>query len=418
MRISIFGLGYVGSVSAACLAELGHEVYGVDIMPQKVNALKEGIAPVKEPQLEELLKKNMNSGRLKFTMDSLEATQQSDCAMIAVGTPSDEKGAVNLSAIERCVESIASCLANSSKETFTIIIRSTVPPQTTERMQALTKRILNGKCAVSFCMNPEFLREGSAVDDFFHPALVVFGIDDDALKPMLEKVYTTIDVPHIWINTRTAELVKYANNAFHGMKVAFANEISRLAEAHESDGEQIMELLCADKKLNISTKYLRPGFAFGGSCIPKDLRGISSIARSKDVETPLLDSIIPSNDAHIEKFKKSVLGKVGDKVSVLGITFKTGTDDVRESAGLRLAHQLIQEGLDVRMMDANLQSTKLMGTNRQYIDYLLPDWEKYYSPSIEALFQFSDTIIVTTNEKIHQDWINQYGQNKRILMLG
>ncbi len=417
MKISIFGLGYVGSVSAACLAELGHEVLGVDIMPQKVNPLKEGIAPVKEPELETLLRKNLDAGRLRFTMDSLEATQQTDCAMIAVGTPSDAEGSIDLSAIERCVESIASSLTNSSKKSFTIIIRSTVPPGTTQRMQALTERIVDNDCQISFCMNPEFLREGCAVDDFFNPALVVFGLDDTTIQPQLENVYGKIDAPHVWVDTRTAELVKYTNNAFHGLKVAFANEISRLAEAHDSDGDQIMSLLCADKKLNISSKYLRPGFAFGGSCIPKDLRGINSIARGKNVDTPLLNSIIASNDAHIEKFKTQILEKEIKKISVLGITFKTGTDDVRESAGLRLIHQLIQAGLDVKMIDVNLSTKKLMGTNRQYIDQLLPDWQKYYCDSVEELFEFSDNIIVTTNEKVHDDWIAQYGQNKHVLKL-
>ncbi|MEM8907981.1 MAG: nucleotide sugar dehydrogenase, partial [Bacteroidota bacterium] len=336
MKISIFGLGYVGSVSAACLAEIGHEVLGVDIMPQKVNPLKEGIPPVKEPRLDELLRKNLDAGRLQFTMDSMKASRNSDCAMIAVGTPSDASGAVNLTALERCVESIASSLLESDKTSFTIIIRSTVPPGTTQRMTTLTQRILQGKCRIHFSMNPEFLREGSAVEDFFHPALIIFGLEEESLKTQLQQIYLNIDAPHVWVDTATAELVKYTNNAFHALKVGFANEIARLAEAYGSDGNKIMELLCADTKLNISAKYLRPGFAFGGSCLPKDLRGINSIAQKRSVDTPLLRSIIPSNDAHLEQCKNQVLAVAKDKVAVLGITFKTGTDDVRESAGLRL----------------------------------------------------------------------------------
>ncbi|MEM9820070.1 MAG: nucleotide sugar dehydrogenase [Bacteroidota bacterium] len=418
MKISIFGLGYVGSVSAACLAELGHQVYGVDIMPEKVNALCKGQAPVKEPRLDQLLRQNLDAGRLHFTTDPGLACRETDYAMIAVGTPSNSEGAVDLSAIDRCVQAIANTLKENEKKHYTIIIRSTVPPGTTQRLKSMAQQALGDQCQLSICMNPEFLREGSAVKDFFNPALVVFGTEDEGLQDQLAHLYHPIEAPHVWLNSRTAELVKYTNNAFHGLKVAFANEIGRIAAAYDSDGEQIMELLCADTKLNISNKYLRPGFAFGGSCIPKDLRGINSIAKSKSVETPLLRSIIESNDAHIHMFCQQILREQPRKLAILGIAFKTGTDDLRESAGLRLASELVKNGIAIKMMDANLHLEKLFGTNRQYIDEILPSWENCYVESAEALFNFADTIVITTHEKIHQEWIAQYGQNKTIKQLG
>ncbi|MEL7221131.1 MAG: nucleotide sugar dehydrogenase, partial [Bacteroidota bacterium] len=298
MHISVFGLGYVGSVSAVCLAELGHQITGIDLVEQKVESLKAGQAPLKEPQLDELLQKNLQTGRLRFTHDSELATLSADCAMICVGTPSDEQGNVNLRAVERCTISIAEILAQSDKKEYTIVIRSTVPPQTTIRMEAIANEILakaNSDCQLYFSMNPEFTREGAAVHDFLFPAIIVFGHDQAAARPHLKHIYQGIEAETMWVSTKEAEMVKYTNNAFHALKVAFANEISRIADSHGIDGQAIMNILCADKKLNISTKYLRPGFAFGGSCLPKDLRGISGIAQQKAVDIPMLRSILASN---------------------------------------------------------------------------------------------------------------------------
>ena len=417
MKMSIFGLGYVGSVTAACLAEMGHTVYGVDVIPQKISDLNEGIAPVKEPQLENLLKKNLEQGRLKFSMNTKEACEQSDYAMIAVGTPSDENGAVNLHALERCIASIAHCLLTINKKEFTIIIRSTVPPTTTQLMREKVQKIVGISCKVNLCINPEFLREGSAVDDFFRPALVVFGSDDLTLQKELEKIYNEVDAQFVWVDTKSAELVKYTNNAFHAIKVAFANEISRVAEAYDSDANKIMEILCMDKKLNISSKYLKPGFAFGGSCIPKDLRGIKSIAQKKSVDIPMLASVLKSNEAHIEKFKKQILETNPGRVGMLGITFKTGTDDVRESASLKLIKQLMDQGVKIQMMDSNLDSKRMMGTNRKYIDELIPAWEDYYAASPKEFFEQCDTIVMINNESIYKKWIKEFGANKQLINL-
>jgi len=417
MRISIFGLGYVGSVSAVGLAELGHEVIGVDIVSQKVAELEEGRAPLKEPQLDELLVKNLKTGRLRFSTDSEDAILQSDCAMITVGTPSDESGNINLNMVERCVENISRVLSESSKKQFLIVIRSTIPPETTARMQKLSESILNNKCKVTFSMNPEFTREGAAVKDFFNPAIIVFGIDEEAAKNQLSKIYQGIEGSTIWVSTKTAELVKYTNNAFHALKVTFANEIGRLAKAYDIDGQAVMEILCADKKLNISSKYMRPGFAFGGSCLPKDLRGINAIASKQEVNTPLLRSITESNDRHIDYFVNDLLQQNLNRVGILGMTFKTKTDDLRESPSLRLANQLLRKGVKIKMTDTNLTPKYLMGRNKQYIDGLLPNWQAHFTDNPKTIFEFSNIIIASTNERIHEDWIKKYANKHKIIKL-
>ncbi|MEM8523573.1 MAG: nucleotide sugar dehydrogenase [Bacteroidota bacterium] len=411
MRISIFGLGYVGSVSAVGLAELGHEVIGVDIVSEKVKDLQQGKAPLKEPQLDELLIKNLETGRLVFSTNAQDAIQQSDCALITVGTPSDADGNINLDMVERCIENIAQELNQSSKEEFLIVIRSTIPPETTARMQNLLQSVLTRKCNVIFSMNPEFTREGAAVHDFFQPAIIVFGIDNEAAKAQINRIYEGIDAPTIWVSTKTAELVKYTNNAFHALKVAFANEIGRLATAYRIDGQAVMEILCADKKLNISSKYMKPGFAFGGSCLPKDLRGINSIATKAAIVTPLLRSIAASNDQHIEYFVSDLVKRKLEKVGILGMTFKTKTDDLRESPSLRLIQQLLAQKVNIKMIDANLTPKYLMGRNKQYIDKLLPNWQAYFTDDPKTIFDFSETIVVATNEKIHEHWIELHSNN-------
>lgn len=424
MKISVFGLGYVGSVTAVCLAALGHDVCGVDIVPQKVAGLNQGVAPVREPQLDELLQENLEAGRLRFATDPRACIRSTDCAFISVGTPTNAKQEVELNAVTRCIETIAEELIHSEQKEYLIVIHSTVPPDTTRRMQALADQIGHSRnghaghgCRISVCMNPEFLREGSAVQDFFHPAMTVFGLDDPTIRPQLEEIYAGIDAPEVWVDSRTAELLKYVNNAFHAIKVAFANEVGRLAGAFDIDGSQVMELLCADKKLNISSRYLRPGFAFGGSCLPKDLRGINSFAGHRSVDTPLLHAILQSNDAHIEQCKELIAARTTGQVGVLGVAFKSGTDDVRESPAIRLIRRLTDSGIDVRMTDVNLQPGQMMGANRKYIDEMLPDWQERFSEKAADLFDFSDTIVLTNHEPVYLRWIDQYGAGKTILHL-
>ncbi|MEL6943418.1 MAG: nucleotide sugar dehydrogenase, partial [Bacteroidota bacterium] len=354
---------------------------------------------------------------LRFSTDAKEAIRQSDCAMITVGTPSDKGGNINLNMVERCIEDIAIELKESTKEEFLIVIRSTIPPETTAKMQHLIQSILNNNCKVTFSMNPEFTREGAAVEDFFHPAIIVFGIEEEEAKTQLSNIYAGIDSPTIWVSTKTAELVKYTNNAFHALKVAFANEIGRIASAYDIDGQAVMEILCADKKLNISSKYLMPGFAFGGSCLPKDLRGINTIASKQNIEIPLLQSIPVSNDQHINYFVNDLLQKNLERIGILGMTFKTKTDDLRESPSLRLINQLLGNEVKVKMTDINLTPTYLMGRNKQYIDKLIPNWQDHFTSDPKMVFEFSDIIAIATNEKVHEDWISKYSKNHTIIKL-
>ncbi|MEL6655881.1 MAG: nucleotide sugar dehydrogenase [Bacteroidota bacterium] len=420
MRISVFGLGYVGSVSAAGLADLGHQVIGVDLVEEKVEALRAGGAPVKEPGLDELLRKHLDGEQLTFTTHSRQAVLNTDCAMIAVGTPSTADGQVNLTSVERCVRGIAETLAESDKDEYTVVIRSTVPPATTDRMASIARDTLAAKgkeCRLFFSMNPEFTREGAAVKDFFYPALIVFGQDDPEAQARLEPIYQGIEAETLWVATRTAELVKYTNNAFHALKVAFANEIGRVAEAYGINSQEVMGILCADTKLNISTKYLRPGFAFGGSCLPKDLRGIDGIAKQEAVDIPLLRSILPSNDVHIEHFKTSILNKMPAKVGLLGLAFKNDTDDLRESPALKLAASLIAAGVELKMHDVNLELRYLMGRNKSYIDELLPTWQSHYLDNAQEVFAFADTIVVSNTQGIYRDWVSEYAGDKEVIFL-
>jgi GDP-mannose 6-dehydrogenase len=401
MHISVFGLGYVGSVTAACLAELGHTVIGVDIHAPKVKALRAGRPPVNEPQLDALVQRHVASGRLRVTMDTAEAVAASTCSLVTVGTPSGDDGRADLSAVERCVESIAAALEDRpDAPPHAVVVRSTVPPGTTRRLlrwmarrtgRTLGQTLLGG-------MNPEFLREGVAISDFFAPSVVVCGADDPASHDVLRRLYDGIDASYVAAATAEAEMVKYANNAFHALKIAFANEVGRLADAFEVDGARVMDVLCLDEKLNISPHYLRPGFAYGGSCLPKDLRSIRYMAREHTVDLPLLASVGPSNDAHIDRAAAQILAHAPERVGLLGMAFKPGTDDLRESPSLHLVRRLRAEGIDVRMYDRHVRTGDLLGANRRYLEDLVPAWDGLVVESAEAAIAFGDVVVVTNNE--------------------
>ena len=420
MKVSVFGLGYVGSVTAVCLAELGHDVIGVDIHAPKVDAMQHGRPPVQESQLQPLLEKHLEAGRLHVTMDSAYAVKSTTCSVVAVGTPSSQDGSVDLSAVERCVESIALALGDAAdKPEHTIIIRSTVPPGTANRMLDLAARLSDRTVGESILggMNPEFLREGVAVEDFFAPSVIVLGADDEASLAVMRGLYEGVEAERVALPTRTAEMVKYTNNAFHALKIAFANEIGRVAEACGVDGDLVMDVLCRDDKLNISAKYLRPGFAYGGSCLPKDLRGINHLATQHAVEAPLLRAVPESNDRHIDRAVDRVLAQKPKQVGVLGITFKPGTDDVRESAALHLVQRLRARGVDVRMFDTNVDRKHLLGANRRYIEAILPEWQDVTVESAEALFSFADVLVLTSGEPAHVELAQTLGKGTSVVDL-
>jgi GDP-mannose 6-dehydrogenase len=369
MRVSIFGLGYVGCVTAACLAELGHTVIGVDVQASKVDAIHQGRAPLIEPGLDELIAAHTRAGQLRATTHAREAIHASDMALICVGTPSLANGAANLEFVERVLDEIGDALREHAAP-FMVVLRSTCPPGTAEQLRVrLCARV--GR-AVPFAVNPEFLREGNAVSDFFAPPYILFGADDEATANVLRALYEKIRAEKKVTSLRTAEAVKYASNAFHAVKVVFANELGRWCASQDADSRAVMDLFCADRVLNLSEKYLTPGLAFGGSCLAKDLRALLHQARHSDVELPLLSSVLPSNQLHIQRALDLILATGKTRVGMLGLAFKAQTDDVRESPLVLLAEQLLGKGFALTIYDPQLSLTRVVGANRAYLEQHLP----------------------------------------------
>ena len=372
MRLAVFGLGYVGSVSAACLAELGHSVIGVDVNADKAAQIRAGRAPVLEPRLNDMIASNVASGRLSAA-DRPEAAADAEVFMICVGTPSNAQGAVSVSAIEAVGAQLARLLAEADGFK-TVMLRSTLLPDVV-RSTVIPVLESSGRRAgvdFGFCVNPEFLREGSAVDDFFHAPFTIIGELTPRSGDAAANIYARLEAPVFRTDIATASLVKYASNAYHALKVAFANEIGALAEAFDADGTAVMEMFCRDTKLNVSAKYLRPGFAFGGSCLPKDLRALLYHARHADIEAPLLDSVFRSNNYQIERALERIQQTGHRQVGMVGLSFKPGTDDLRESPLVTLAETLIGKGFDVRIYDPDVRLGQLIGTNRAYIEQAIP----------------------------------------------
>lgn len=405
MRVSVFGLGYVGSVTAVCMADLGHDVVGVDIHGPKVERMREGRSPVREPGLDEKLQAVLDDGRLQLTMDSSRAVGATECSLVAVGTPSGKRGSADLSAVQRCVESIATALEERpSSERHSIVIRSTVPPGTTGQLLDLAADVSGRTRGESLLggMNPEFLREGSAIEDFYDPEVIVLGAEEDPSHDVMQRLYGDIEAETVQVGLREAEIVKYVNNAFHALKVAFANEIGRLSDVCGVDGAKVMDIVCRDRKLNISTAYLRPGFAFGGSCLPKDLRALVHIAQAQNVKLPLIASVSGSNDQHIQGAISRLVGRNPKRIGLLGAAFKSGTDDVRESAALRLARGLLDRGIEVRIHDANVRPASLLGASRRYLLEILPEWQEVFVDSVADAVDGADLVVFTTEEEVHR----------------
>jgi GDP-mannose 6-dehydrogenase len=396
MNISIFGLGYVGCVTAACLASQGHRVVGVDINNEKVDAINNGHSPIIEHGLEELIREGRSSGNLRVTQDPYEASVHGDVLLICVGTPSDANGNLNFKFIDRvCVE-----IGQSLREVpgyKVIAVRSTLLPGTvTQHVIPLLMKESGKKAGVDFgvAINPEFLREGNAIDDFNNPPFTVVGTVDEQAGAMLEHLYGDIPAPIFRTDPNTACMVKYACNAFHGLKVVFANEIGQLCKKAGVDGTRVMEIFCQDSRLNISPRYLKPGFAFGGSCLPKDLRALLYLARHADLQLPMLESIMPSNRLHVQRVVDRILKEQRNRVGIIGLTFKPGTDDLRESPIVDLVETLNGKGLKVRIYDKNVSLSRLIGGNKAFIEQVLPHISTMMSDSMEAVVQSSDVIVV------------------------
>lgn len=390
-RIAVFGLGYVGSVSAACLAKLGHTVIGVDRDEFKVRSILQGAAPFYEPDLEELIRRGVAGGRLTATESALEALEQSEIAFVCVGTPSERNGNLGLDQLRRAVGDISAGLRRAPKP-YVVAVRSTVFPGTCEDVVIPAFDGLSETAVVS---NPEFLREGTAVRDFVEPSLVVVGGAERKAVAQVGDLYSELGVPPCLVALRTAEMIKYACNAFHAVKIAFANEIGALAGELAVPAQEVMDTLCKDLKLNISPAYLRPGFAFGGSCLPKDLRALCYRAARLDMKLPLLESTLPSNDQHLQRALQKVLDLPAKRVGVLGLAFKENTDDLRESPVVALLEHLIGKGRDVRVWDPHIRLGSIYGSNRNFILHAIPHIGRLMDDSLERLLGWADHLIVT-----------------------
>jgi len=398
--ISIFGLGYVGSVTAGCLAAKGSRVVGVDSNPEKVEALDAGKSPILEPELEELTVRGKRAGLLRATTDVQQAIAETEISFISVGTPSLRNGKLDLRAIERVCEQIGDAL--KSKTGFHwIVLRSTVLPGTTASLVVPLLEARSGKVAgrdFAVCFNPEFLREGTAVADFFNPTMTVLGSDHPAKLDALQELYAWVPGKLFITSTGNAEMVKYVCNAFHALKVAFANEIATICNAVGVDPQDVTEIFTADDKLNISKAYLKPGFAFGGSCLPKDLRALTYSAKELDIRIPLLDSILPSNVEHIERAVNAVLATEKRSVGVLGLSFKPGTDDLRESPMVHLVKRLIGEGCQIRVWDSNVALGQLIGSNRQFIRDAIPHIGSLLRDDAAEVVEQAEVLVVGTRD--------------------
>lgn len=395
MKVSVFGLGYVGCVTAACLARSGHEVVGVDVNPDKVDMLNDGRAPIVEPGLSDLLQEVVAAGRLRATTDCLDAVSSTSIALICVGTPGARTGKPQLDAVAR-VGAELGCALTGRVEPFAVILRSTALPGTVD--EVLWPAIRSGADGplppLQVAVNPEFMREGVSIQDFDHPPFVLVGCDDPRTAALVRTLYADVKAPLLRTTTRTAELVKYACNAFHGLKVCFANEIADLADALGADGQAAMQIFARDRKLNISEAYLKPGFAFGGSCLPKDVRGLLWAGRVRDVETPLLASVLPSNERQIRTALQKVLALGRRRIGVIGLAFKPDTDDLRESPVVTLVEALIGKGLDVKILDGNVSIARLMGANRRYIETEIPHLAALLCERPEELVEHAEVLVV------------------------
>jgi GDP-mannose 6-dehydrogenase len=396
MKISIFGLGYVGAVSAGCLASDGHEVIGVDPNRTKVDLINQGIAPIIEKDIGEMIAATVKDGLLRATTDVRDAVMSSDISLICVGTPSQLNGNLDLSHVRKVCEEIGATI--KAKDGFHVVVaRSTMLPGSMRSVVIPTLESASGKKAgIDFgvCNNPEFLREGTAVYDYYNPPKTVIGESDVKAGAMLVAMYEKMDAPLVRTDVETAEMVKYTDNTWHAVKVAFANEIGNICKAVGIDGHRVMEIFCQDTKLNLSPYYMKPGFAFGGSCLPKDVRALTYKARTLDLDLPLLNSILSSNQRQVEKGIKMITDKGSKKVGILGFSFKAGTDDLRESPLVDVIEYLLGKGYDLKLYDKNVNLAALTGANQDYILNHIPHISKLMMSSMSDVLEFADTIVI------------------------
>ncbi len=417
--VSVFGLGYVGCVSAACLASRGCRVVGVDVNPDKMDSLRQGRCPVVEDDIGDLTAEVVAAGDLVVTADARAAVLDTDVSLVCVGTPSAAGGALSTRYLEEASAQIGAAL-HDKNGWHVVVYRSTMVPGTCEKLLIpLLERESGKRAGVDFgvCVNPEFLREGTSVRDFLDPPKTVVGGTDSRSCAAVLALYDGLPGPSFAVPIKVAEMTKYVDNSFHAVKIGFANEVGSICAALGLDSYAVMDIFLADTKLNISPAYLRPGFAFGGSCLPKDLRALTHAARSYDVDTPLLANVLVSNEVQLRHAVDLVIADGRRKVGIFGLSFKAGTDDLRESPMLELAERLIGKGFDVRIHDANVILSRLIGANRRYIDERLPHIGEVLTDSIEDVVEHGEVLIVASRAPEVVDALALAGADRLIIDL-
>lgn len=419
MKLSVLGLGYVGCVSAACFSKLGHEVIGADVSSVKVDIINSGKSPIVEPGIEELISEAVANGKLRATTDAGEAVLASDVSLVCVGTPGQHNGSLDLTYIKRVCQQIGAAIEKKSTR-HVVAMRSTMLPGTIHDVVIPTLQVYSGKQAgkdFGVVINPEFLREGSSIYDFDHPPFTLVGADDDETAEILKRLYAHLDAPLYVTRVKEAEMVKYACNAFHAAKVIFANEIGNLCKRLGVDSHPVMEVFCKDTKLNLSPYYLKPGFAYGGSCLPKDLRAINYKAKSMDVEMPMLSSLNVSNKLQVESAAQMVLRTGKKNVGILGMSFKSGTDDLRESPMVTLIETLLGKGIKLSIYDRDVELARLFGANKDYIEREIPHISSLMRPSLADVIAASEVVVVGKKEEEYRAALKSAAPDLKVIDL-
>lgn len=417
MKISIFGLGYVGCVGAACCAKLGHKVIGVDVSDNKVNLINSGRPTIIETEIEELVKEAYEKEMLEATTDSKYAVLNSEISFIAVGTPSSKQGHLNLNYIYTVAEQIGKAL--KEKDSYHIIaIRSTVLPGTNEKVGQIVEEAsgkIRGK-DFTIVSNPEFLREGTAVKDYFNPPLTLVGSDSEYAIEKMKELYAQLPAEFIATDIKVAEMMKYVNNTFHALKIVFGNEVGNICKALDIDSHKVMEIFCKDKQLNISPYYFKPGFAYGGSCLPKDSKALKTLAKDLYIDVPVLNSIEKSNELQKDIAVEMIMSKGKRKIGILGLSFKAGTDDLRCSPIVDVIETLLGKGYEIKIYDKNVKVSELTGTNKDFIEAKIPHLQEFITDDLDYVIDNSDVVVITNKEAEFNNILTDY-DNKIILDL-
>lgn len=419
MKISVFGLGYVGTVSAACFAQRGHRVIGVDINATKVEMINSGRSPIIEPALDDAVAEAVRKGHLEATTDAVEAVGATDLSLVCVGTPSHDNGGLDLTFVERVCQDIGRAISGKDS-VHTIVLRSTVLPGTTRNVVIPILEWASGLVAgqgFGLSYNPEFLREGTAIADFYHPPFTVIGELNPEAAEATASLYQDLDAPLVMVPLEASEMVKYACNAFHALKVTFANEVGNLCKRQGIDSHKVMEIFCMDGKLNLSGYYLKPGFAFGGSCLPKDLRALLYHSRRLDQHLPVLEAILPSNQLQVKRGIEMIIAAGCKSIGMLGFSFKAGTDDLRESPLVEVLETLLGKGYQIKIYDRNVSLARLHGANRAYIEREIPHIATLMCDSLDEVLAQSDVIVIGNNSREFSEALKRVRPDQKVIDL-